>query len=728
MSATTAPTHASLRQIADWQLNPEINSTITVDLPRLQRGFVWEPSKIMDLWDSILRGFPIGSLLLTEIGEDGTTPAQAENRKFWLLDGQQRATSIAIGYHNPWTLREVPAGLWSLKNIPVLWLDLCPEKHSEDETKLFFPYLITQSHPWGYRQDGGVISWHERRNAMTAFKQSGWDDNYTTYPLTECFPWKSQLPVPMSILLECAADAESDDCDAYWQRILKLTAKNMPKAWKERYSEILAMGMPNALGMILKAIHKLSGYGIHLNILSQKAAANDAITPQDNSLLFVRLNTGGVTLGGEELIFSMFKSYFPDAKDAVEQAAVGFMAPSKLFGLIVRLVAAKNQRNKLSQPVTFRDFKRDLLTNESFKKDLQNFIQNDVGKLMKQAQSILSDPRFDFTLPEVVATRTINESPDVFLALLYWLQAGGTVAEGGEEHRRLLGRFTALSWFMPGNARQRHDALREWLQSAGEEVVENLWTASCLHPLFVRDESQIPVFPIPEHLGDFLLKGVMEAPEYDWESLGSSQPAHALWGHYDFLSEIQISDSEDQASEKNIEKRQQNFMLFLNQLWPCRQMLLFAQRGFIRDSFKAFGQWEFALKDTNCPWDWDHIYPSAYNRKNVNPKYRSWHHTIGNLRAEGLSENRGNGCNWPTKKLAGNTTEEGIRNRENSFISDPIWQDILTIDNHNEALRGDTGNSMCRIVLLRLADIYRNWCDELKIDQFMNEILNHSRS
>jgi hypothetical protein len=112
----------------------------------------------------------------------------------------------------------------------------------------------------------------------------------------------------------------------------------------------------------------------------------------------------------------------------------------------------------------------------------------------------------------------------------------------------------------------------------------------------------------------------------------------------------------------------------------------------------------------------------------VNPKYRSWHHTIGNLRAEGLSANRGNGCDWPTEKLAGKTTEEGIRIRENSFISDPIWQDILTIDNHHEALRGDTGNSMCRIVLLRLADIYRNWYNELKIDQFMNEILNHSRS
>jgi len=434
MSSKTAPTNASLLQIADWQLNPEAKSTFSVDLPRLQRGFVWETSKIMDLWDSILRGFPIGSLLLTEIGEDGISSNQDDIEKFWLLDGQQRATSIAIGYDNPWIRPEVCAGMWSLKNIPVLWLDLCPEKH-EDETKLFFPYLVTQSHPWGYRQDGGLLSWHERRNAMTAFKQTGWDDNYTTYPLTNCFPWQARLPVPMSILLECAAETAADDAVAYWQRILKLSAEYMPKAWNERYAEKLAMGMPNTLGMILKAIHALPGYGIHLNLLSQEAAANDAITPQDNSLLFVRLNTGGVTLGGEELIFSMFKSYFPDAKDAVEQAAVGFMAPSKLFGLLVRLVAAKNQRNKLSQPVTLRDFKRDLLANSGFKQDLQTFIQADVCKLMKQAQSILSDERFEFCLPEAVATRTINESPDVFLALLYWLQAGGIVAEGGEEHR-----------------------------------------------------------------------------------------------------------------------------------------------------------------------------------------------------------------------------------------------------------------------------------------------------
>lgn len=720
MSSDPAPNNASLRQIADWQLTPETKTTFSVDLPRLQRGFVWETSKIIDLWDSILRGFPIGSLLLTEIGEEGSAHAQDGIRKFWLLDGQQRATSIAIGYHNPWKNTDATDGMWSLKSIPVLWLDLCPEER-EDETRLFFSYLVTQSHPWGYRQDGVVLPWNERCTAMAAFKQPEWDDNYTGYPLTACFPWQAKLPVPLAILLECAVESGTDDCNLYWQRILDLCNEHLPHAWNEHYKGSLAAGRPGALGMILNAIRKLSSYTVHLNLLSQEAAANDAITQQDNSLLFVRLNTGGVTLGGEELVFSMYKSYFPDAKDAVEKAAARFMAPSKLFGLLVRLVAARNQPNKLSQPMALRDFKRDIITNKDFKKDLQKFIEDDVAKLMEQARNILSG-QFDFCLPEALATRTINESPDVFLALLYWLQAGGMVADGGEEHRRLLGRFTALSWFMPGNARQRHEALRDWVQSAGEDVAGCLWAAASLRPLFVREESPVPVFPEPEQLTDYLLKGVLDVPVYDWDSLGSNQPDHTIWKSYDFLPPIQVAELDNQTGDKQLERTQQNLMLFLTRLWPCRHMLLFAQRDFIRESFKAFGQWEFALKDSNCPWDWDHIYPSAYNRKNVNPKYRDWHNTIGNLRAEGLSDNRGNGCDWPKDKLMGNTPEQGSRIRENSFVSDDIWQDIIKIDNHYEALRDDTALAMCRIVLLRLTAIYREWHHQHRLGEFMNEI------
>jgi len=33
---------------------------IPLMLPPIQRGFVWKPKQIQELWDSLLRGMPIG--------------------------------------------------------------------------------------------------------------------------------------------------------------------------------------------------------------------------------------------------------------------------------------------------------------------------------------------------------------------------------------------------------------------------------------------------------------------------------------------------------------------------------------------------------------------------------------------------------------------------------------------------------------------------------------------
>ena len=56
----------SLQEIANWQLNT--NESL-VQLPSVQRGFVWKPKQIEDLWDSILRGYPIGSFMLSHSGD-----------------------------------------------------------------------------------------------------------------------------------------------------------------------------------------------------------------------------------------------------------------------------------------------------------------------------------------------------------------------------------------------------------------------------------------------------------------------------------------------------------------------------------------------------------------------------------------------------------------------------------------------------------------------------------
>lgn len=69
-------------------------------LPELQRPFIWKDSKVRDLFDSMLRGYPIGYLMLWEcptlekkksIGVEShsyATPKQV------IIDGQQRLTSL----------------------------------------------------------------------------------------------------------------------------------------------------------------------------------------------------------------------------------------------------------------------------------------------------------------------------------------------------------------------------------------------------------------------------------------------------------------------------------------------------------------------------------------------------------------------------------------------------------------------------------------------------------
>ena len=37
---------------------------VEISIPIIQRGFVWKPEQIAGLWDSLLRGFPIGSFMV----------------------------------------------------------------------------------------------------------------------------------------------------------------------------------------------------------------------------------------------------------------------------------------------------------------------------------------------------------------------------------------------------------------------------------------------------------------------------------------------------------------------------------------------------------------------------------------------------------------------------------------------------------------------------------------
>lgn len=71
-----------------------------VALPDIQRPFVWSTAKVRDLFDSMLKGFPVGYLLFwaTEapVGtrQIGTDSKEEKVARWLIVDGQQRLTSL----------------------------------------------------------------------------------------------------------------------------------------------------------------------------------------------------------------------------------------------------------------------------------------------------------------------------------------------------------------------------------------------------------------------------------------------------------------------------------------------------------------------------------------------------------------------------------------------------------------------------------------------------------
>jgi hypothetical protein len=80
-----------------------------VRIPVFQRGLAWDRDDVIELFDSIYRGFPIGSLLLQERPAEAaevrvgplTLMGAERSDALWVVDGQQRLTALAVTLGRP---------------------------------------------------------------------------------------------------------------------------------------------------------------------------------------------------------------------------------------------------------------------------------------------------------------------------------------------------------------------------------------------------------------------------------------------------------------------------------------------------------------------------------------------------------------------------------------------------------------------------------------------------
>ena len=91
---------ASIFRTVSWEVQQLVNDVHSgkIQLPDLQRPFVWPTSKVRDLFDSMYRGYPVGELMFWDVATDGESRSISGDANFTgqhqIIDGQQRLTSL----------------------------------------------------------------------------------------------------------------------------------------------------------------------------------------------------------------------------------------------------------------------------------------------------------------------------------------------------------------------------------------------------------------------------------------------------------------------------------------------------------------------------------------------------------------------------------------------------------------------------------------------------------
>ena len=135
--------HLSIRKIINY-----INNSIEQGgfwLPNIQRHFVWSTDQIIKLFDSIMREYPVGTLMIWKTNEKircrrfisnykenmsitNTYETPNDNQKMLVLDGQQRLQSMYIALKGSYEGEE-------------LYIDVLHDVDRDEDIKYKFKFL-----------------------------------------------------------------------------------------------------------------------------------------------------------------------------------------------------------------------------------------------------------------------------------------------------------------------------------------------------------------------------------------------------------------------------------------------------------------------------------------------------------------------------------------------------------------------------------------------------------
>ena len=263
-----------------------------IDIPDVQRGLVWNPTQIANLWKSIFAGYPIGALTLYE-----------QEGNWQLIDGQQRWHAIKLGLLKP-DIKVAMATLWV--NADNLELMVC-----------------TRRHPWGFRWNGDKLEKLPHGEMMNLWKEMMQTDDISfSIPDMEkaSYYWEEKEKGMIPLYRILAKEKHSSVPEPVWQKT---------EEWRKRVS---ADSLP---------------------LIRFSLAVQDADTGKGRIYeLFTRINKGGTEISAEDYTYSTLCSYMgSNFKTNINTTiAVDFLPPSRVARIYARLAYAAVESETLKEP------------------------------------------------------------------------------------------------------------------------------------------------------------------------------------------------------------------------------------------------------------------------------------------------------------------------------------------------------------------------------------------
>lgn len=288
-------------------------------IPAVQRGLVWNPKQIADLWNSIIKGYPIGVITVY------TAPINALE----MIDGQQRSNAIGIGFD---TTSET-------KDQPTIWVTI------KDGMPKF--WICTKRHPWGFKEDCSLYNAGEQYEySQTLSGNSPMNDRHDALDMKCSYPVAADLPLPLPYLLD------ESGVSTYKQNIESTLRDGQGKRYfplillkdKERASEFIELFEKQHAS---KWVERIRNYEIPVIKMTMNVSqsADDTFAEADDRIieLFKLINQGGTIIQPDEMRYSVVSVLAGEcSKNTNEQIADNFLTPSRLMGIILRILKADN--------------------------------------------------------------------------------------------------------------------------------------------------------------------------------------------------------------------------------------------------------------------------------------------------------------------------------------------------------------------------------------------------